>query len=126
MAKKKEMSIVGIVILILVIAGGFVLYSFVAIKPTIKLSCEDGKLLGFGKTSFPLMCAGCIPQCQAGIEVSDNTGNLVCVNTYKDDKVVSIPCLDLKKYKGQELTIKYWINSSSGDFSGEEKLVYER
>ena len=82
--------------------------------------------MGFGKTSLPLMCASCIPQCQGGVEVKDNLGVLVCLNTYKDDGIIAVPCLDLKKYKGKEFAIKYWINSPSGNFSGEEKLIYER
>ena len=89
-----------------------VVYPFAQRTPGVKLSCKEGKILGFGKMSMPIMCAYCIPNCEASVEVRNIEGEVVCSNSYKEDEVVIVPCPDLKKYKnGEELKVNYEITS---------------
>jgi hypothetical protein len=127
MPKKKEKhGIVTFLTIVIVIAVILVFYSFFIKKPAVVVSCEEGKILGFGTTSMPLMCMACIPDCEAEINVFDKDENIVCSNIYREDNKVRVPCEELKNHKNTELKIIYKINSSYGYFEGEEVLMYER
>ena len=108
--KKGVGILIGIILFVTIIFS----LTFLNTVSTVKLSCEDGSFLGFGKESAPKMCVACPTICSAEINVEDNKGNLICEGSSKTDgKTISFGCLDLNKHKGEEISINYTIQAEN-------------
>lgn len=124
MKLKKKMPgiLIGVIIFVMLAFSMLIFKS----TPSVKLSCENGSFVGFGSENLPLACMACI-SCSADIKVKDSDGNLICDSGIKSDgRIISIPCSDLKNYKGEEVSITYSVNYS-GDvlsFNNQTKVVY--
>ena len=123
---KRALIIGGIAICIIMI---FV-YSYFIVRPTVEISCKEGKVIGFSKEGFPMAEVVPLPVgCSGRIIVKDYIGNVICNVTDKSDNPerISIDCGDLKKHKKENVTIDFVTNSSDyGYKQGQEELLYGR
>lgn len=127
MSKKNIQSIVGVILLIVVIGIFFVFSSYLKSIKGVKLSCEEGKIIGFGSESMPLMTAVPSPECYGYVKVS-SSNKIICENfrtTRQFPESVMVPCPNLKENKDVPLTIEFITSSPIyGNFSGREVLTY--
>ncbi len=113
-----------IVIILVIIGGGIVLYSFLGSTPAVKFSCQNNSLVGFTKMSMPLMCVNCPTNCNVNMEIKDKDNDVICTGFSSDLDYVKVSCVGLKDHKGEQVNIIYSINSVNGVTNNSKSLTY--
>ena len=128
--KKDVSGVFGVIILVIIVAGIFVGYSFLN-KNTIgiEISCMNGDFIGFKSFPMPAMCMACTDYCNGEINVKDDDSNIIWHNTYKSDSFESVwvPCPELNANDSKNLIIDYKTSSPQyGNFSNKIEKIYKK